>query len=219
MADPATFLSELENKHLESCRQLTATYVAGVAREALTVTDVLKLEVKAAIEAIEVAALWIPDADPVEFKLSLAAHCGDRARHVRQIDERLTTLGVHLAAFDPRHGGYSKLFAFLRSLQTPEERTAAGFVTLGNMNLVRGETLAAFCEAAGDAETAGLLRDQIVEDERRHVDEGRRMLLGVAVNEESQARARRSTYRVVELLGDMLDPAAQRKMLSRAIRK
>ena len=61
------------------------------------------------------------------MKLSLAEQCGDSARQCRRLSARLVALGV--AGYDPRDGGYSKLFAFLRSLQTTEERSSAGYVT------------------------------------------------------------------------------------------
>ena len=46
---------------------------------------------------------------------------------VPRLSARLIALGV--TGYDPRDGGYSKLFAFLRSLQTTEERSSAGYLT------------------------------------------------------------------------------------------
>ena len=45
----------------------------------------------------------------------------------------------------PTQGGYSKLFAFLRSLQTPEERSSAGYVTGKALSMARLAALIAFC--------------------------------------------------------------------------
>lgn len=219
MVDASTYVTELENKHLNSFRQLVGSYVSGLAAEKLTVADALRLDMRAVVEAIEVAALWLPDSEELDMKIALAARAGDCARQFRLLSERLHALGVAPASFDPRFGGYSKLFAFFRSLQTTEERAAAGFLTLGAVTLMRFEALATWCEEQGDAETATLYRDRLVEDEQRHVHEGRRILVTVAESEEAQARARRTTYRTVEVVGELQDPALLRKFLSRSLKK
>jgi hypothetical protein len=219
MVDATTFVTELEAKHLETFRQLVAAYVTGLVKETMSVTDALKLELRAVVEAVEVAALWLPDSDQLAMKMALATRCGDCAQHFGAIADRLGALGVPADSFDPRHGGYSKLFAFFRSLQTTEERTAAGFLTLGSLTLTRFEAVAAFCDEKGDPETAALYRGLLSDDERRHVDSGRHLLVAVAETEESQARARRSTYRTVEVVGEVQDPALLRKFLLRSVKK
>jgi hypothetical protein len=153
------------------------------------------------------------------MKVALASRCGDCAQQFHRIGDRLAALGVAPDSFDPRHGGYSKLFAFFRSLQTTEERTAAGFVTLGGLTLIRFEAMAAWCEQKGDAQTADLYRGLLTDDQRRHIEAGRLILVVVADTEESQARARRSTYRTVEVVGDVQDPALLRKFLLRSVKK
>ena len=219
MVDAATYVSELESKHQDSFRQLVAAFTAALAKENCGVVDLLKLEMRGVVEAIEVAALWLPDSEELEMKLALAARAGDCARHFHLLGERLQANGVSPTSFDARHGGYSKLFAFFRSLQTTEERAAAGFLTLGGVNMTRFEALAQWCQERGDGETAALYRGRLFEDEQRHVSEGRQLLVTVAANEESQARARRTTYRTVELVGELQDPALLRKFLSRSVKK
>lgn len=219
MVDASTYVSELEGKHQESFRQLVAAFVAGLAKDNLGVVDVLKLEMRAIVEAIEVAALWLPDSEELKMKIALAGRAGDCAQQFRLVGERLAALGVSLATFDPRHGGYSKLFAFFRSLQTTEERAAAGFLTLGGLNRARFAALAKWCQERGDLETAALYRDRLAEDEQRHLDEGRALLVAVAEGEESQARARRATYRTVELVGELQESSLLRKFLSRSVKK
>jgi hypothetical protein len=196
-----------------------AAYLSGLAKEGMSVADALKLELRGVVEAVEVAALWLPDSEQLTMKVALASRCGDCARHFQLVADRLAALGVAPDSFDPRHGGYSKLFAFFRSLQTTEERTAAGFVTLGALTLTRFEAVASFCQDKGDPETAALYRGPLSEDERRHVDAGRHLLISVAETEESQARARRSTYRTVEVVGEVQDPALLRKFLLRSVKK
>jgi hypothetical protein len=172
MVDATTFVTELEAKHLETFRQLVAAYVSGLVKETMSVTDALKLELRAVVEAVEVAALWLPDSDQLAMKMALATRCGDCAQHFGVIADRLGALGVPADSFDPRHGRYSKLFAFFRSLQTTEERTARRLPHLGSLTLTRFEAVAAFCDEKG--ETAALYRGLLSDDERRHVDAGRR---------------------------------------------
>lgn len=217
MVDAATFVTELEGKHQESYRQVVSAYIASLTKEGLSVTDALKLELRAVVEAIEVSALWLPDSDQLKMKVALANRCGECARHFQVISERLSGLGIIEGSFDPRHGGYSKLFAFFRSLQTGEERSAAGFVTMGSLSLLRFEAMAQFCEAT-DPETAALYRGNLAEDERRHVNAGRQLLIGAAATEESQARARRSTYRTIELVAEVQEASLLRKFLQRSKR-
>lgn len=219
MVDAATYVSELEGKHLDSFRQVVAAFISSLNKENLTVPDVLKLEMRGVAEAIEVAALWLPDCEELEMKLALARRAGDCAAHFELLGKRLEANGVPPASFDARHGGYSKLFAFFRSLQTTEERTAAGFLTLGGLNLTRFEALSQWCQERGDAETAALYRGRLSEDEQRHADGGRDLLVAVADSEESQARARRTTYRTVELVSELQDPGLLRKFLSRSVKK
>jgi hypothetical protein len=219
MVDAATYVSELEGKHLDSFRQLVASFTAGLVKDNLTVADLLKLEIRGVVEAIEVAALWLPDSDELDMKIALASRAGDCAQHFSLLGQRLESHGVSPNSFDARHGGYSKLFAFFRSLQTIEERAAAGFLTLGGLNLTRFEALAQWCQERGDADTAALYRGRLSDDEQRHVDAGRELLVAVAETEESQARARRSTYRTVELVGELQDPALLRKFLTRSVKK
>ena len=122
-------------------------------------------------------------------------------------------------SYDPRQGGYSKLFAFLRSLQTSEERAATGLLALGGSAVARLGALAAVCEEKGDADTRDLLRSELIPDEQRRTDEGRERLVLLATAEDSQAHARRAIYKTVELLGELYEPGALKRILGRAARK
>jgi hypothetical protein len=208
-----SFVAELDSKNQTSIERVVTSLAAGIAKESFEVTDILRLAVKATIEATEVAALWVSDCDDLEMKLSLAEQCGDGARQCRLLAARLTDLGM--PGYNPRDGGYSKLFAFLRSLQTAEERSAAGHVTGKALSMARLRALAAFCAEKGDSETARLLGEELMATERRYYDEGKRMLLSVATNEESQARARRSSYRTLELATEMVEPLQLRKAMAK----
>ncbi len=208
-----TFVSELDAKNQSSIQRVVTALNEGLGKEGVEVADALRMALKAAIELAEVAALWITDCDDLEMKLSLAEQCGDGARQCRRLSARIVALGV--PEYDPRNGGYSKLFAFLRSLQTAEERSSAGYVTGKALSMARLGALGAFCAEKGDAESARLLAEEIVGEERRYYDEGRRLLVGATATEESQARARRAAYRTLELAGETVEPLALRKTLSK----
>jgi hypothetical protein len=209
------FVMELDAKNQVSIQRVVGALMTGVAqsKEVFEVPDVLRLCIKVAMEAAEVAALWVSDCEDLDMKLSLAEQCGDGARQVRSLNTRLTTLGG--AGYDPREGGYSKLFAFLRSLQTPEERSSAGYLSSKALSMARLAALATFCEEKADTDTARLLDDEILTQERRYYDEGRRGLPAYAVSEESQARARRAAYRTLELASEMVDPLQLRKLMQK----
>jgi len=213
MVAAESFVTELDAKNQPSIGRVVAALNEGLAKDGVEVADALRMALKAAIESAEVAALWIPDCDDLEMKLSLAEQCGDGARQCRLLTARLSDLGM--PGYNPRDGGYSKLFAFLRSLQTAEERAAAGHVTGKALSMARLRALAAFCAEKGDSETGRLLGEEITATEQRYYDEGRRMLLAVAVNEESQARARRSSYRTLELAAEMAEPLQLRKAMAK----
>jgi hypothetical protein len=208
-----TFVTELDAKNQASIQRVVDALSAGLAKETFEVEGILRLVIKSTMEAAEVAALWVSDCEDLEMKLSLAEQCGDGARQCRQVAARLAELG--LTAYDPRDGGYSKLFAFLRSLQTPEERSAAGYVTAKSLSIARLQALMTFCSDKGDGETARLLGEGILTHERRYYEDGKRLLAQVALNEESQARGRRSAYRTLELATEMVEPLQLRKLLPR----
>ena len=206
-----SFVTELDAKNQASIQRIVGALVPALAKEGLEAIDILRLTFKATIEAAEVAALWVSDCDDLEMKLSLAEQCGDGARQCRRLAERLAELGV--TGYDPRDGGYSKLFAFLRSLQTAEERAAAGYVTGKALSMARLTALASLCAEKGDSDSARLLGDELLSAERRYYEEGKSSLAVWASSEESQARARRSAYRTLELAGEMAEPLQLRKAL------
>ncbi len=217
MVTADVFVSELELKNQESFRSLIAAhYLPALAGEGIAVADVLRWESKMVIESVESAALWLVDADSLELKLVLASACGDRARHFRLLSDRLSALGLAPGSYDPRQGGYSKLFACLRSMQTSEERLAAGFLAMSGMSLARLEALATWAAGKEDVATASLVREQIMPDERQRIEVGRDMLIAAAAGDDSQARARRAAYRAMEVMAELHEPATLRKLLGRS---
>ena len=213
MVAAENFVAEMDSKNQASVQRIIDALAAALAKDGVEVADALRFAVKATIETAEVAALWITDCADLEMKLSLAEQCGDSARQCRKLSERLVSLGV--ANYDPRDGGYSKLFAFLRSLQTAEERASAGYVTGRALSMARLGALAGFCERKGDAESARLLGVEIMAQERRYYEQGKQMLVASVAIEESQARARRAAYRTLELAGETAEPLQLRKALGK----
>src|SRR5688572_10152851 len=108
MAGSETFVHEMETKNLASFERLLPVYAATLSKEDFSPADLLRLEMKSTVEAIEVSALWISETDSLDIKIALAAWCGDGARNFGLLRERLTALGVDLMGFDVRFGGYSK---------------------------------------------------------------------------------------------------------------
>jgi hypothetical protein len=90
---------------------------------------------------------------------------------------------------------------------------------LGGAAVARLEALLSVCEAKGDADTATLIRSDLLPDERRRVDQGRDKLVFLTTAEDSQARARRAIYKTVELLGEIFEPGALRRAFGRGTRK
>jgi hypothetical protein len=215
MVTADVFVSELEFKNQESFRGLLASGYLPAVNDGASVADMLRLELKFAIEFIEAAAIWIVDTESLELKILLGSECGVHARHYQFLQDRLAALGLAAGSYDPRQGGYSKLFAFLRSLQTGEERLATGLLTLGGAAVARLEALAGICEQGGDVETRELLRANLIHDEQRRADEGRERLILVATAEDSQARARRAVFKTIELLGELFEPGSLRRVLGR----
>lgn len=219
MPSAESFVTEMLSRNQDSTRNLLNNFLAMIQAEALSGADLLRLDIKNIIEMVEAAALWLTDCDTLEMKLALATQCGDGAHDFQLAADRLEALGIPLASLDPRYGGYTKLFAFFRSLQTQEERAAAGFVTLRAITLARHEAVANLCAERGDAPTAQLYREGLAAGARKHFAVGQQLLLAAATTEESQARARRAAFRTIELVGELQDPLLIKKYLSRSQRK
>jgi hypothetical protein len=215
MSSLESFVSDLEGRNQTSFDRLVAGYVQLIATESLSLADLLKLEAKSAVEAIEASAMWLGVIESLDFKLALAAHAGALAERYRMLGERLVALGVTIETFDPLCLGFSKLFAFYRSLQTVEEQAAAGALTSGGYALARFAAVAGRARAEGDAETTVLCEEHLPATERPLIHAGRIALMAKARNEESQARARRSMHRTVELYAEVQEAGYVKKFLAR----
>ena len=117
--------------------------------------------------------MWLVGERDPELKLGLARQCGDEAKHYRLIEKRLVELGHDLSGHDPLSRGHSPMFRWLKTLESPAERVAAGPYAREGVAVVRNRVFADFCEARGDAATAALYRDVIGPDEAFHHELGR----------------------------------------------
>ncbi len=215
MQTPEAFVAELERANAAALALLDQTAAQRPVGEGLDVPTLLKLALKNELEATECAAAWLPVCPEVKVKLALARQAGDEAKHYGLIARRLGELGVDVTGLDPFAQGRSPLLAFLLSLQTTVERVAAGPFTREALALVRNEAFAAFCRSKGDAATAALYDDVIQPDERHHHELGRGLLLELCTTEESQARARAVSAKVLAMAEEMAEVAALRLGLAR----
>jgi hypothetical protein len=206
--DSEAFVRDLEARNQERLRRLEpeATLAPEVEGD-LTVVNLLKVALRNELEATETAARWLVTTVEVDVKLALARQVGDEARHYRLIADRLGQLGFDAGAFDPLARGYGPLFQYLDTLATTVERVAAGQFTREAIAIVKNRQFIAFCEAAGDRETARLYREVIEPDERHHHELGRRLLLARATTPEAQAAARRAAARTLELAEELQSTA------------
>ncbi|MGH7410783.1 MAG: ferritin-like domain-containing protein, partial [Candidatus Methylomirabilis sp.] len=102
------------------------------------------------------------------------------------------------------------LFAFLKSLQTPVEKIAAGQFTLESLAYKVNESFIRYCERFGDAETAKMYKNLIQPDELHHHQLGKMLLEKYATTAETQRLAREAAAKTLEIAADLRRRAAQK---------
>jgi hypothetical protein len=212
---PDEFLAELDAQLDAALARIGEGAKAPPGPE-VGVRELLLVALKNELEATMEAALWLSGERDPDLVLGLARQCGDEAKHYRLVEARLRELGQDLEAFDPLARGHSQMFRYLKSLETPAERIAAGPYAREGLAVVRNDIFASYCDAQGDAETARLYREVIGPDERWHHDLGRRMLRRYAVTPEQQNGARRAVARTLQLAEDLQEMARMRQGISSA---
>lgn len=210
------FAASLADENRVALERLGKLSEAGDAPQELTVERLLRIALKNELEATEVAAIWMTSTTELDAKLAFARQVGDEARHYRLIVERLKALGVDADHIDPREGGYSPLFEYLRQLQSTTARVAAGQFTREGIALVRNQCFIDFCEGRGDRETASLYRDNIQPDEQHHHELGRMLVSRYAVTENEQQVARQAAQRTLELAEEIQEMARLKAGITRA---
>ncbi len=210
------FVISLGDENRAALERLERLSTAGEPSQGLTIERLLRVALKNELEASEVAAIWMSTTSELDVKLALARQTGDEARHYRLLVDRLKALGVDADRIDPREGGYSPLFEYLRALQNTSARIAAGQFTREGIAVVRNQCFIDFCEALGDVETAALYRDVIQPDERQHHELGRRLLTRYAIRDVEQREARQAARHTLELAEEIQEMARIKAGISRA---
>jgi 1,2-phenylacetyl-CoA epoxidase catalytic subunit len=210
------FVSALDEENRVKLERLGRLSSEGEAPVDLSVARLLRVALKNELEAAEVAAIWMASTPELDVKLALARQVGDEAKHYRLIVERLAALGVDAAGLDPREGGYSPLFEYLRHLQSTAARVAAGQFTREGIALIRNQCFIDYCESVGDSETAELYRMHIQEDERHHHELGRRLLARYAMSQDEQRVAWQAAARTLELAEEIQEMARLKAGICRA---
>ena len=210
------FVAMLAKENRAALDRLGQLSAAGDAPEELTIDRLLRVALKNELEASEVAAIWMNTTSELDVKLAFARQVGDEAKHYRLIAERLTQMGVDASKLDPREGGYSPLFEYLRALQSTVARVAAAQFTREAIALVRNQCFIEFCEERGDRETASLYRDQIQQDEQHHHELGRKLLARYATTADEQNIAQQAARRTLELAEEVQEMARLKAGICRA---
>jgi uncharacterized ferritin-like protein (DUF455 family) len=210
------FVAMLAEENRAALERLERLSAAGDAPDELTIDKLLRIALKNELEASEVAAIWMNTTSELDVKLAFARQVGDEAKHYRLISERLAQMGVDVGGIDPREGGYSALFEYLRALQSTVARVAAGQFTREAIALVRNQCFVEFCEARGDHETAALYRDRIQQDEQHHHELGRSLLARYASTPDEQNVARQAARHTLELAEEIQEMARLKAGISRA---
>ncbi len=211
MSATAKFVDELQKMNEQALARIGKSAASGISgadsAEAISVPRLLKLALKNELEASEIAAIWMGDTPELDAKMALARQCGDEARHFRILQERLNALAIDTSTLDPRMGGYTPLFDYLKSLKSTVERVAAGQFTREALAVVRNEVFIEFCEASGDPITASLYRDIIQPDEKHHHELGRRLLERYCVKAEDQQKAKAAAAKVLSMAEELQEIA------------
>jgi len=219
--DTADFLRELDTSVSDRLRRIAENAAAAEPGDAIGIPELLATALRKELEATEEAAMWIASETDVEVKLALARQCGDEAKHYRLIEERLRQMGPSKPHIDrqiqnPLEGGYSPMYAFLKTLETTVERVAAGQFTREALAKVHNQAFIEYCEAKGDPDTARLYRDIIQPDEGFHHELGRKLLARLATTPEAQDRARKASARTLEIAEEIQEISRLKKGIARA---
>ncbi len=206
--EPEAFVGEIERDLLRSLARLGEQARAAIT-DAVPLAELLSAILRDQIEAAEVEALWLTDEPDLDLRLGLARLVGDEARHFSMLADRIRELGTEPRA-DPRIRAHGPLFRYLRGLQTPAERLAAGLAREAVARL-RNALVAEVARARGDDATARLCIEGAGEDEVRHLEFFRRELVRYALTIEGQDAARRAMARTVQLAEEATDSSRSAK--------
>ncbi|CAN5798211.1 hypothetical protein BH11MYX2_BH11MYX2_14950 [soil metagenome] len=197
--EPTTFVRDLEAHKAERLAPLVGAGQLALADNATAgnIDALLRVALVNEISVAELAAVWIPTTSEVDVKIAFARQAGDEAGHFQLVAQRLTALGIDVASFAPPPD--NALFTYMKSLTSTVERIAAGLVTLESIAYSVNETFMALCASREDHETVRIYTEYIQPDERAHQALGQQLLAKYATTPETQAVARATVDRVIEI--------------------
>ncbi len=207
--DSKAFVEELEARNQVQLAQLAdMTALAGEARAPADPVRLLKIALANEISVSELAAVWMPTTAEWDIKIALAQQAGDEARHFQLVEARLRQFGALLDDF--AMPGENQLFAYLKSLQRPVERIAAGQFTLESIAYTVNQGFMRYCRQFGDDETAKVYQHYIQPDELHHHQTGKTLLEKYAVTAGAQQLAREAAAKTLEIAIYLRHQAAQK---------
>ena len=160
-------------------------------------TALLKVALANEVSVSDLAAVWIPTTREIDVKIAFARQAGDEANHFNLVGDRLTALGIDVAAWQQPPD--NPLFVYMKQLSTTVERIAAGLFTLESIAYGVNENFMALCEQRGDHETVRIYREYIQPDEKSHQELGQRLLEKYATTDALQALARETVGKVLDI--------------------
>lgn len=207
--DSKAFVEELAARNQAELAQLAdMTALAGEAGAPTDLVRLLKIALANEISVSELAAAWMPTTAEWDIKIALAQQAGDEARHFQLVEARLRQLGASLDDFAAP--GENQLFAYLKSLQRPVERIAAGQFALESIAYTVNQGFIWYCRQFGDDETAKVYQHYIQPDELHHHRIGKMLLEKYASTAEAQRLAREAAAKTLEIALDLRRRAAQK---------
>jgi uncharacterized ferritin-like protein (DUF455 family) len=172
------------------------------------ISSLLHIALANEISVAELAAMWMPSVTDWEIKIALARQAGDEARHFQLVGQRMEELGISISDF--KTPPINPLFEFLRSLETPVEKIAAGMLTLESIAYKVNENFMRFCKQLGDPKTVEIYQRFIQPDELHHHQLGQQLLEKYATTNESQQKAKIAATKTLEIAQKLRATAAQK---------
>jgi uncharacterized ferritin-like protein (DUF455 family) len=188
--------------HIDASKSLTDT---GSPRD---ISSLLRIALANEISVAELAAMWMPSVTDWEIKIALARQAGDEARHFQLVEQRMEELGFSMSDF--KAPPLNPLFEFLRNLETPVEKIAAGLFTLESIAYRVNEHFMRFCEQLGDPKTVEIYQRFIQPDELHHHKLGQQLLEKYATTNEAQQKAKIAATKTLEIAQKLRAAAAQK---------
>ncbi len=192
-----TFIAELEAFKAEHLAPIIGAGQLSLDGAVGDPTALLQVALANEVSVSDLAAVWIPTTREIDVKIAFARQAGDEANHWNLVADRLTALGIDVAAWQQPPD--NPLFVYMKQLSTTVERIAAGLFTLESIAYGVNENFMALCAQKGDHETVRIYREYIQPDEKAHQELGQALLAKYATTTAVQAVARETVGKVLEI--------------------